>query len=342
MSTQTAQEPVRYSALRDGAKRINLADASPLPCPMTIYIETTNICNFKCKYCPESFDNYEQISGGYSRMSLEEFERVCDQIAEIGQLKTLNFYMMGEPFVNKQLPEFIKVARRKNISEKIIVTSNGSLIDENLAEQILETDLDYLRFSIYGIDQDIFSRTTNSKIKLDRIVGRIEHLKSLRDQRGLKKPFLYAKMIDTQDPAQNNKFLEMFNRICDEAVIEPVMNWNDPDEGNLSGHDTESLLTTSYFANKKEACPFPFYTLVIHSDLTVSVCCVDWAKKTAVGSLKTESLREVWLGPKLRDFRLTHLRKQRRQIEACKSCTFLHTAPDNLDSLDPEVFVSRY
>ena len=54
---------VPYSLLRQ-APRVNLVESVPLPGPMAVYLEVTNICNFKCVFCPESFDNYEEKAGG--------------------------------------------------------------------------------------------------------------------------------------------------------------------------------------------------------------------------------------------------------------------------------------
>ncbi|HTB34681.1 MAG TPA: SPASM domain-containing protein, partial [bacterium] len=105
--------------------------------------------------------------------------------------------------------------------------------------------------------------------------------------------------------------------------------------------DGQALLAQPYFAKKKEKCPFPFYMLIINADLKVGLCCVDWNKKTIVGDLNTQTLKEVWNGKALRDFQLTHLEGKRHSLEACAKCTYLHTAPDNLDSLDPAAFLAR-
>ena len=75
--------------------------------------------------------------------------------------------------------------------------------------------------------------------------------------------------------------------------------------------------------------------------MQVSVCCVDWAKQTAVGNLKEQTLAEVWRSQALHEFRMTHLWRQRRTLEACRNCTYLHTAPDNLDTLLPEDLAAR-
>jgi radical SAM protein with 4Fe4S-binding SPASM domain len=148
-------------------------------------------------------------------------------------------------------------------------------------------------------------------------------------------------MIESLDSEENATFLRNFTGLADEIQLEPVMNWNDPDDGNLSGMNNEELLQTGFFNNKKKACPFPFYTLVIHSDLRVSVCCVDWNKKVVVGDLKSQSLQEIWQGEALYQFQLLHLQGRRKELEGCRNCTFLHTAPDNLDNLSPDVFSKR-
>ena len=148
-------------------------------------------------------------------------------------------------------------------------------------------------------------------------------------------------MNDSGDPAENAEFLEKFGPIVDEAVIEPVMNWNNPSEGNLAQVDSDTLLRGPNFQNRKTVCPQPFYTLVVHSDLRVSVCCVDWAKEAVVGDLKTETLMEVWRGAALRDFQLAHLEGRKSELAACKNCTFLHQMPDNLDDLSPEEYRAR-
>jgi MoaA/NifB/PqqE/SkfB family radical SAM enzyme len=115
-----------YASLRSG-KRISLADTSPIATPLTMYLETTNICNFKCVYCPESFADFEEKSGGRHRLSLNDFSLVAEQIRALGVPKVLNSYMMGEPFANPKTIDFIRIATATRLAERICVTTNGSL-----------------------------------------------------------------------------------------------------------------------------------------------------------------------------------------------------------------------
>ncbi len=330
-----------YSSLR-GQTRIDLVQTIPLSGPLTVYVEPTNICNFKCVYCPESFDNYKAIAGGHFQLSLDDFKIVARQIKDLATVKTLNFYMMGEPFVNKQLTQFVSIAKSEAIAEKVIVTSNGTLVKPPIYQALCDSHLDYLRVSVYGGTENTHMSNTQSSFRLSQIKDNILGLKRFRDSRGQGHPFIYIKMIESPQDDENRRFTQLFSEAGDEVFIEPVMNWNDPEEGDLSGQGKDTPMTREYFSATKAVCPFPFYTLVIHSDLKVSVCCVDWNKQTVVGDLRNESLGEIWKGDKLRTFQLRHLQRRRHELAGCKNCTYLHTAPDNIDSLSESVFLQRH
>lgn len=332
--------PQRYSALRQ-RERIDLQAAVPLDGPLAVYIEPTNICNFRCIFCPESFADYEEQSGGLFRLTPTDFGRIADEIEAIGTVQTLNFYMMGEPFANKYLIDFIVEAKRRVLGRQLIVTSNGSLLKPDHYAALCASGLDYLRISIYGPNETSHRHNTGSPIKLARIRDNVAALKAYRDAHGHNRPNIYMKMIESENAAENEEFMHYFAGIGDEVLIEPVMNWNDPDQGTLAQIDPVALRERHYFANKKNACPFPFYTLVIHSDLKVSACCVDWDKKTVIGDLRTSSLKEIWTGEALRTLQLRHLEKRRSELPGCRNCTYLHTAPDNLDSLNAAAYNAR-
>ena len=144
---------MKYSELRS-SQRIDLCKEIPLDIPLTLYIELTNICNFRCHFCPESFTDFHKISGGKFKLDYSIYSEVINELSENGGIKTLNFYMMGEPFVNKEITKFISYAKQKSVAEKLIVTTNGSLIKENIYESICTSLLDYLRVSIYGFNEE--------------------------------------------------------------------------------------------------------------------------------------------------------------------------------------------
>ena len=244
---------------------------------------------------------------------------------------------MGEPFVNKNIIKFIRLAKEANISKKVIITSNGSLIKENIFSDLCKSNLDYLRISIYAGSDSKHNTTTKSKIPLKRILTQLRALHKFKLDNNFKKPHVYIKMIRSDDENENNLFFENFRNAGNEIELEDVMDWNGYDKKTFSNISQKDVFKQKTFSNKKEVCPYPFYTLVVHADLNVSLCCVDWNKKTVVGNLRENTLKEIWQGKKIREFQRMHLTRRAGELEGCKNCTYLHTARDNLDNVSKDI-----
>ncbi len=179
---------------------------------------------------------------------------------------------------------------------------------------------------------------------MTRIYNNVKQFRALRDSQCREAPFVYVKMIDSGSESENRDFLHLYAPVADQVTIEDPMNWNDYqnydfmaafDNGGVSAASSISL------PYPKKICPFPFYSLVVNANSDVTVCCVDWSKKTKVGNLKNSSLRQIWRGTPLREFRRMHLAHRRQENEACRNCTFLFTTPDNVDELSesPEQWI---
>ena len=82
-----------------------------------IYIETTNICNLNCNFCPKTSRKYEF-------MNVESFEKIIDKIK--GYTNHVYFHLMGEPFLNKNLQRFLEISAQNDL--KVNITTNGTLI----------------------------------------------------------------------------------------------------------------------------------------------------------------------------------------------------------------------
>ena len=329
-----------YSQLRNFS-RSSLSPLLPLALPFGMFIEPTNQCNFKCRFCPESFADYNEIVGGRAHMEFALFEQIVAQIKAIGRLKTLRFYMLGEPLLHPDLVRMIKLAVDEGITDRTELTTNATALTAEKSRQLLESGLDYLRISIYAAHQDRNERVTQSRIPISRIFENVKAFRTLRDAAGKTKPFLYVKMIDSGSEEENDSFLAMYQPLADECVLEKPMNWNgyenrDLLESTYSEDEKGKVAAAELYPFQKKVCPFPFYTMVINANGDVTTCCVDWNKQTRVGNVKEESVGDIWRGPAFREFRRMHLEHRRHENASCRNCTYLFTSPDNLDDLPAE------
>lgn len=335
----------KYSELRDKTRE-DLIDKLPLKLPYSIHIEPTNKCNFRCLACPLSFEDYREVVGYTGNIDPDIYKKVVLEIKSMGKLKCLRFYMEGEPLLNKDLIEMIKFAKNNHIAERIELTTNASLLSEEIAKQLIDLQLDYLRISIYSVDQKRHEYVTNSNIDIKKIYSNVKKVWDLKQKTKNTYPFLYVKMLDAFDEGENKKFLETYKDISDEVMIEKPMNWNDYENrdliGAFYGEKGKSLDKKQLFTNVREVCPFPFYSCIINCDGTVTICCVDWNKKTIIGDLKKNTFNEIWNGHEANKFREMHIKRERFKNQSCKNCTFFYTSVDNIDKLSLEEFYQKY
>jgi len=325
----------KYSGLRDMARH-SLGRLLPLEFPISMYVEPTNRCNFRCRYCPMSLPGYAKASGGFKMMSLSQFTKICHDIKDGGHLKALRFYLMGEPLLNPHLAKMIAMAHRMKLSERTELTTNAVFLNRGISRALINSGLDYLRISISSVDPKRHERITQTRVEPGHIRDNIKNFRRIRSRMGCRKPFIYIKMLDALDDVENSNFLKIYKPLGDEAAIEVPMNWNE-----YNNHD---LLQGTYgkgrrinqkelYPYPKEVCPFPFYTLAVNVNGDVTVCCVDWLKATRVGNVFESTLKSIWDGEELRNFRRMHLLRVRRMNVSCRNCKYLYTTPDNIDDM---------
>ncbi|MCK4590676.1 MAG: radical SAM protein, partial [Candidatus Latescibacteria bacterium] len=113
--------------------------------PFILMAEPTNLCNLRCPLCPFASQRTVLPTG---KMSVAGLKRVLAQMR--GQIKFLQLWNRGEPFMNEGLVEMISEAKKRRIFVQI--STNGHfLTSPQVAEAIVESGLDELIVSVDGI-----------------------------------------------------------------------------------------------------------------------------------------------------------------------------------------------
>lgn len=92
-----------------------------------VYIETTNICNLSCNFCPKT-------ERELMFMDVESFKKIIDDVKQYTD--HVYFHLMGEPFLNKNLEKFLEICEQAKL--KVNITTNGTLIN-NVKEVLLKS-----------------------------------------------------------------------------------------------------------------------------------------------------------------------------------------------------------
>ncbi len=105
-----------------------------------LYIELTTFCNFDCKMCFR-----KSFREDFGSMSYELFLKLADDIKEFPDLKWIVLGGIGEPLVYKKFKDVVLELKRRGY--RIIVTTNGYLIDNEMMDFLIESKVDKINIS---------------------------------------------------------------------------------------------------------------------------------------------------------------------------------------------------
>jgi radical SAM protein with 4Fe4S-binding SPASM domain len=263
--------------------------------PEIVQIESTNICNAKCVFCPR--DDMHRKQG---IMSVELFQKIVDEAAELG-ITHIRMHNYGEAFIDKRLVEKVRYAKQKGIQE-VGVISNGSLITEKVARGMIEAGLDAINISVDASGKEVFE-STRIGLKYDKVIANIERLVRLRAESGMRRPKLILSFVRQNNSADEQAFIEHWRTIADKVHVTDLHNW----AGTLN---TES--------DVNYPCYRPWLTFTVLWDGRVSLCCADFDGRNVLGNLNTSTIQEIWNAEPYRNARRQHLESGGPDI--CRSC----------------------
>jgi MoaA/NifB/PqqE/SkfB family radical SAM enzyme len=110
--------------------------------PRQIQIEITNRCNMDCPMCQR-----EDLGIELEHMSWSHFTTVVDKL---GQHEDITLTGWGEPFIHPRV--FDMIAYCKERRHKVMVTSNGLFTNPSMVDDILNSAVDTVTFSIDSVN----------------------------------------------------------------------------------------------------------------------------------------------------------------------------------------------
>jgi sulfatase maturation enzyme AslB (radical SAM superfamily) len=263
--------------------------------PEIVQIESTNICNAKCVFCPR--DEMQRRQG---IMTVDLFRKIVDECADLG-ITHVRMHNYGEAFMDRKLVEKVKYAKDKGIKE-VGMISNGSLITEPVARGMIDGGLDAINISVDAAGKEVFE-ATRIGLNYDKVIANIERLIRLRAESGKRRPKLILSFVRQNNSADEQAFIEHWRAIADKIHITDLHNW----AGTLNKESDVNY-----------PCYRPWLTFTVLWDGRVSLCCADFDGRTILGNLNTQTIAEVWNGEMYRQVRREHLESGGPDV--CRAC----------------------
>ncbi len=282
--------------------------------PLDVGIELTHHCNFRCQHC---------YIPDFQAPDMLTTQRVLTLLEELVELGTMCVTLTGgELFLRR---DWLEIARRaRDLGFALRLFSNGSLIDERIAEAIVPLHA-VVEISLYAMDREVFERITCRPGSFDKTLTGIRLLRDRDVEVVLKTPMM------THNLGQMEAVRAFAVDVGAGFLPSPtIMAKKDGDRSTLNLRISPEELGT-YFGGPHSGCTLPGQATddpgwdgprcaaasrycSITSSGDVMACNI---LPGSGGNLREQSFREIWEGSEW----LNTVRGIRRQdLHTCRDC----------------------
>lgn len=272
-----------------------------------ITIETINVCNANCVFCPR--DKYNMKS---ETMKMELWKKIIDDLATHDYRDGLKIDTQGfgEPFLDTSFFEKLKYAREKIPNTRFFTSSNCTKMTPDKYADVVKY-IDTLRTSFYAVTKETYEKTQRgTAVFEDALYNILGLLKYKEEYAQNNKPLVIMQMeqVNGYNDHEVGRWKQFWESRADEILI-----WNLHNFGGLRNYRPIDH-------SKQVSCGRPEHgPPYVHVDGIVSMCCWDINERLVIGDLKTQTLEEIFHDEPYRMILEKHKKKDFRGIY-CYHC----------------------
>ena len=280
----------------------------PLNPPYQFSIEPTNICNFKCVFCPQSNTEHRRIrKQGY--LTVENMQLFLKQIRSVNPgNKNISLTLDGEPTLNKALPEFIRLINAEGLFPRF--SSNAKNLTPGLVDKLVASG--YFLASIdFASEAKYFDTVRGREGDFEIVLENLRYLvEAARKNPKIKLEIVNISHFSGADPG---KTLRDMKSLFPDNLPSNIAFWSRTFH-NFCGH-LKINTKKSY-----HLCPYPWTMFTVTWNGDVVACCRDTRARTVLGNVFSQTISDIWHAKEYQNFRLKLIEKKVSDIAACKDC----------------------
>ncbi|MBF0231430.1 MAG: radical SAM protein [Desulfamplus sp.] len=280
--------------------------------PMFLHIETSYKCNFHCPMCTQGIPQLKEKFGYSERMTTEKIVKILEEGKKYG-CASVSFQGDNEPFLMKDVTKWFALAKEYGFQD-IMVNTNGSIMTEKIAEEVINSGLTRLRFSLDAITEETYSKIrlggnfNRTMANIDLFLKKKKELNSPLPKVGVN----FVKM--TLNEHEMQEFRDYWNQRVDFVVIQEFMT---PDtEGEYETLKGKTQKPVSDFK-----CNQPWQRLYIRGNGEVTPCCAMFSSYLKLGNLDSDSLYDLWNSKEAKELRKLHADGRYYENPICLKCS---------------------
>jgi len=261
--------------------------------PRFLLIQTISVCNASCSFCAYHYIRHE-LDHGIMARSL--FQKIIDECRD-QNLERIMPYLMNEPLLDPDLVSKIEYIKQVCSNVPVHFLTNGIKINRRMSEELINSEVEWIGFSIPALDNDTYFRITGRR-DFDRIKQNIVEFIQLSLER---KDPNFVMISITRD----TDFLSM------DEMNRAVAFWQSLGVKRIETYEAPisraGNIPKLRIPEIKEirGCRSIWTNEMMHimSNGDVIPCCMDWRREVVLGNVARQSLQEIWTGKAYKEFR---------------------------------------
>ncbi|MCC7154815.1 MAG: radical SAM protein [Bryobacterales bacterium] len=270
--------------------------------PVEYIVETTAKCNIYCPMCPR--ETHKQPKEDMTAEVFETLVREAGQSAEHMMLIGL-----GEPFLDPEIFDRIEYCAKHRIST--LLSTNGTLLDEKMADRLLQGPLEHITLSFDGATKESFEYYRKGA-RFERVRDNFVRFARMKHERKAKVQVVVQMVRMERNAGEAGEFRRFWSAVPGVDLIrikEDETNLMRPD----AGHEAAAW---------KHPCHYLWRgPLYIKHNGDVYPCCQSYMLDGApIGHVGERPLKEIFDGEEMRRMRDLHVRGRAGEIDICSRC----------------------
>lgn len=298
----------------------------PLRLPHIIAIEASNRCFLNCITCPIS----KQMRRKKGDMSLQTFKCLLDKIE--WRIDRLSWAFGGEPLLNRDIWQMIKLASERGIPSKI--DTNGMLLNY-FEHEIFNSGLKVLNIVFEGLSRESTS-SFRKGYDYELVMNNIKMVSTKKNKIGAEYPIIglnYLVRRDNEDEIEQT--IEWARRwklnwVTLKSINISPSSWLSEDNVQNLGHQFLPVKRTEFLRyelqrgrlvpkkNLSDFCRYLINSVTITWDGKILPCCFDFDACMLVGDIHMQDLKSIW---RSKIFREVRKKIYNGSMPICNNCT---------------------
>ena len=277
--------------------------------PYFVTMETKFPCNFKCKMCYKSDQEFTRQVAYPETLPMGLFKRIVDECAEY-KCPSISLNNNNEPLLDENIIERLSYISKKKIMD-IMINTNALLLNEEVSRALINNGLTKLLISLDAATEKTYTKVRS--IHYNKVVENVEKFLKIRGESGSKLPVLRLRFVVINlNEAERDNFLKIWKDKADQVTFQ---RYTPPAKKNR--------FLKLYPLSQKEmhfSCSQPFERLTIKGNGEVYPCCYQSMLKS-LGNVKEKSLHEIWHSAELNEYRRIVMQEDWKADPFCKACS---------------------